>query len=88
MIKNPPAVQETQVPSLAWEDPLAKGMPTHSNFLPRKFYGQRSLVDYSPWDYKESDTTELLTFFLFLKEDFLKSLLCPTSAKKINKVSY
>ena len=27
-------------------------------FLPREFYGQRSLVGYSPWDPKESDTTE------------------------------
>ena len=27
-------------------------------FLPGEFYGQKSLVDYSPWDLKESDTTE------------------------------
>ena len=27
-------------------------------FLPGKFHGQRSLVDYSPWGCKESDTTE------------------------------
>ena len=26
--------------------------------LPGKFYGQRSLADYSPWDHKESDMTE------------------------------
>ena len=30
--------------------------------LPRKSHGQRSLVDYSPWDRKESDTTEQLHF--------------------------
>ena len=29
-------------------------------FLPGKFHGQRSLVGYSPWDRKESDTTEQL----------------------------
>jgi len=29
-IKNPPAMQETQVPSLDWEDPLEKGMATCS----------------------------------------------------------
>ena len=33
MIKNPPAVQETQVWSLHWEDPLEKGMATHSSIL-------------------------------------------------------
>ena len=32
-IKNPPAMQETNVLSLGWEDPLEKGMPTHSRIL-------------------------------------------------------
>ena len=32
--KNLPAMQETQVPSLGWEDPLEKGMATHSSVLP------------------------------------------------------
>ena len=31
--KNPPAMQETQVRSLDLEDPLEKGMATHSSFL-------------------------------------------------------
>ena len=40
-------------------------------FLPGKFHGQRSLVSYSPWDHKESDTTErlqidTLLFFRYL----------------------
>ena len=30
MVKNLPAMQETQVPSLSWEDPLEKEMATHS----------------------------------------------------------
>ena len=33
MVKNLPAVMETQVLSLAWEDPLEKGMATHSSIL-------------------------------------------------------
>ena len=33
-VKNPPAIQETQVQSLGWEDPLEKGMATHSSILP------------------------------------------------------
>ena len=32
-IKNPPAMQETQVQSLGWEDPLKGGMATHSTIL-------------------------------------------------------
>ena len=31
--KNPPAKRETQVRSLGWEDPLEKGMATHSSLL-------------------------------------------------------
>ena len=33
MVKNLPALQETQVQSLDWEDPLEKGMVTHSSIL-------------------------------------------------------
>ena len=48
MAKNLPAVQETHVPSLGWEDPLEKGMVTTPVFLPGEFHGKRSLVYYSP----------------------------------------
>ena len=34
MVKNLPAIQETRVPSLGWEDPLEKRMATHSIILP------------------------------------------------------
>ena len=37
MVRNPRAMQETQVPSLGQEDPLKKGMATHSNILPWRF---------------------------------------------------
>ena len=33
MVKNPPAVLETWVRSLGWENPLEKGMATHSSIL-------------------------------------------------------
>ena len=33
MVKNLPAMLETQVQSLGWEDPLEKGMATHSSIL-------------------------------------------------------
>ena len=33
MIKNPPAIQETWVQSLGWEDPLEEGVTTHSSIL-------------------------------------------------------
>ena len=33
LVKNPPAMQETWVQSLEWEDPLKEGMATHSSIL-------------------------------------------------------
>ena len=33
MVNNPPAMQETQVRSLGWEDPLKEGMATYSSIL-------------------------------------------------------
>ena len=45
-------------PSLGQEDPLEKGMATHSSILAWESHGQRSLAGYSPWGHKESDTTE------------------------------
>ena len=44
MVKNPPAMQETLVPSLGWEDPLEKGMATRSSIL-----AWRSPMDRGAW---------------------------------------
>ena len=33
IVKNLPAIRETRVRSLGWEDPLEKGMATHSSIL-------------------------------------------------------
>ena len=54
-----------RVQSLGWENPLEKEMAIHWKILPGKSHGQRSLVDYSPWGHKESDTTERLHFLFF-----------------------
>ena len=58
MVKNLPAMQETWVRSLDWEDPLEKGTETHSSILLGESHGQRSLADYSPCGRKELDMTE------------------------------
>ena len=52
VVKNPPAMWETRVQSLAQEDPLEKGMTTYSSFLPGKSPGQESLANFSPWGHK------------------------------------
>ena len=36
MVKNPPAMWETWVGSLGWEEPLEEGMATHSSILARR----------------------------------------------------
>ena len=45
-------MQEMQVRSQSHEDPLEKGMATHSSILAQGFHGQRSLACYSPWSRK------------------------------------
>ena len=57
-VKNRPAMQEIQVRSLRWEDPLEEGMATHSVFFPGESRGQRSLADNRPWGHRvEHDLT-------------------------------
>ena len=58
MLKNLPAMQETQVLSLGLEGSLEKEMVTHPVFLPGEFHGQRSLAGYSPLGSKVLDMTE------------------------------
>ena len=51
LVKNPPVMGETWVQSLGWEDPLEKGMTTHSSIF------AWSLASYDFWDHKELDKT-------------------------------
>ena len=69
-VKNLPAMQQTWVQSLDWEDPLEKGMATHSSILAWRIPMDREpwratgaiTPPGSPWGHKESDTTEQLIF--------------------------
>ena len=60
-VKNLPAMQESQVQSLVWEDPLEKGMATHSSILAWKIQWTEEPAGCSPWNYKQLDMTEQLT---------------------------
>ena len=80
MVKNMPAMQETWVRSLDWEDPLEKGTETHSSILLGESHGQRSLAGYRPWGCKESDTTAQLTLsFSYLNQWTLSKANSPSS---------
>ena len=56
MVENPPAMWETWVRSLGWEDPLEKERLPTPVFWPGEFHGLCS-----PWGHKDSDTTERLS---------------------------
>ena len=60
MGKEPACNAGDRIFSLGWEDPLEEGVAPASVFLPGEFHTQRSLVGYSPWGHKESETTEQL----------------------------
>ena len=64
MVKNLPAMQETWMRSLggiSGKMPWRREWQPTPVFLPGKFHGERSLVDYSAWGSKESDTTQQLS---------------------------
>ena len=54
LVKNLPVMWETWVQSLGWKDPLEKGKATHSSVLAWRIP--------CPWDCKELDMTEQLSF--------------------------
>ena len=64
LVENPPAMRETWVQSLGWEDPLEKGKATHSRILAWRIPWTVHVdhgVSKSPWGRKESDMTERLS---------------------------
>ena len=61
MVKNMPAMQETQVRSLVGKIPQRREWQPTPVSLPRESHRQRSLEGYSPRGHNELDTTELLT---------------------------
>ena len=60
MVKNLPAMQETWIPSLGWEDPLEKEMATHPSILAWRIpWTEEPGRLPSSWGHKESkDMTE------------------------------
>ena len=60
-----PAFQETWDQSLCWQDPLEKGMATHSIILAWRIPWTEEtgeLQSYSPWGHKELNTAGQLTY--------------------------
>ena len=52
LVRNPPAMQQTWVYSLDWEDPPEEGMATHSSILAWRIPWTGALVGCSPWGAK------------------------------------
>ena len=56
IVKNLPAMQETQVPSLGQEDPLEEEMATHSSILARKTLWTEEPVGLQSMELQKSQT--------------------------------
>ena len=65
MVKNLPAVQETRIRSLGQEDPLEKGMATHSSILAWRIPWTEEPGGLQSTELQESDTTDRLTLSIF-----------------------
>ena len=61
LVENLPVIQQTQVRSLDWEDPLEREWQCTPVFLQGEFLGQRSLTGYSPSGSKSQPQTGLNT---------------------------
>ena len=73
---KPTAMQETPVRFLGWEDPLEKGMATHSSILAWRILWSE---EFSTWCHKDSDTTERLSLhFTFPWKGERKVSIIPT----------
>ena len=71
LVKNLPALWETWVRSLGWEDPLEEGSCHPPVFRPGE--GELHRL-YSPWGRRESDATERLSLFHSLSLSLCLSL--------------
>ena len=77
MVKNLPALQETQFQSLGWVDHLEKDMATQSSILAWRIPMDRGAWQATVhWGHKESDTTERLS-----KAQWSDQCGCTTSNK-------
>ena len=76
LVKNPPAVWETWVQTLNWEDPLEKGKATHSSILAWK-------IPWAVW----SMGSQRVTFTLFTSLCFIDSFLNTHPAELHSKES-
>ena len=59
-VKNLPAMGETWVLYMHWEDPLEEGMALQYSYL-EDLHGQRTPTGHSPWGHKELDMPEQLS---------------------------
>ena len=84
MVKNPPAMRETWVRSLDWEDPLEKGMATHSSLLTWRSPMNRGAWWTTVHEVSESDRTgrrSLLRRTMVLDRGVERNGLRPCSAE-------
>ena len=66
LVKNLPAVQETRVPFLGWEDPPEKEMATHSSILAWRIPRTEEPGGLQSTGSQESDTTQKLNHYHYL----------------------
>ena len=67
MVKRCPQCRRPGFDSWVWKIPWKRKWQSTPALLPGKSHGQRTLIGYSPWGHKESDTTERLHFHFHLQ---------------------
>ena len=90
MVKNPPAMQETQVQSLGQEIPWRRKWQPTLAFLLGKSHGQRSLTGYSPWGRKtvRHDLMTKQQWYNFQKVKADSQMRAPVTDSKIHSIVF
>ena len=82
VVKNPPAVQETWVQSLGWEDPISEEMPTHFSVLAWEIpWTEQPSGLCSPWVQQESDRAQQLN----KQKGKNKNWACPQNGREAGR---
>ena len=85
VVKNLPAMQETQVSLWVERIPWRREWQPTPAFLPRKSHGQRSMAGYSLWDHNKWDMIEWLTLWLLTAQRQAKNLILSLRAGAISQ---
>ena len=96
VVKNLPAMQEIQIQSLGWEDPLGEEMAASSSILAWESHAQNGLAGHSPWGCKsvghnlgtKQQQQILYSWALIMHPDIFSCIMTPKHYARRRKYTF